>query len=461
MEQTYKGTNKMIIGIVFGVLTFWLFAQSMVNVVPSVQKDLGISLGTLNIAISLSALFSGMFVVAAGGLADKIGRKKIAIVGYILSIIGSLCLVFTQGAVLLIIGRIIIGLSAACIMPATIALIKAYFSDDERQRALSFWAIGSWGGTGIASFAGGTIATTLGWRWIFIFSIILALIGLYLLKDTPESKQSSTGKFQFDYSGLAIFIVTMVALNILITFGSDFGWISFTSLILMAITVLGLVVFILIERRKKIVLIDFGLFKNKSYTGAVVSNLFLNAIAGTLIVANTYIQVGRGFTSFQSGMLTLGYLIVILIMIRVGEKILQKVGAKLPMLFGAGFATFGVAMMGFTFLPDIPYMIVVFIGFVIFGLGLGMFATPSTDTSVSNAPPDKVGQAAGIFKMASSLGSAFGVAISMSVYSAIAVSGNYELAATSGIIVNVIFGTLSTLAVIFLVPKNAGRKTAS
>ena len=78
METTsYKGTNKMITGIVFGVITFWLFAQAMVNVVPAVQEDLGISLGTLNIAISLSALFSGMFIVAAGGLADKIGRKKI------------------------------------------------------------------------------------------------------------------------------------------------------------------------------------------------------------------------------------------------------------------------------------------------------------------------------------------------------------------------------------------------
>lgn len=68
--NTYKGTNKMIIGIVFGVITFWLFAQTMVNVVPAVQEDLGISLGTINIAISLSALFSGMFIVAAGGLAD-------------------------------------------------------------------------------------------------------------------------------------------------------------------------------------------------------------------------------------------------------------------------------------------------------------------------------------------------------------------------------------------------------
>src|SRR3954447_8181482 len=121
METSYKGTNQLITGIVFGVITFWLFAQALVNVVPAVQSDLGISLGMLNVAISLTALFSGIFVVAAGGLADKVGRKKMTYIGLILSIIGSLCLIFAQGAVLLIIGRVIQGLSAACIMPATIA----------------------------------------------------------------------------------------------------------------------------------------------------------------------------------------------------------------------------------------------------------------------------------------------------------------------------------------------------
>lgn len=98
MEATaYRGTNKMIVGIVFGVLTFWLFAQAMVNIVPAVQEDLGISLGPLNVAISLTALFSGMFIVAAGGLADRIGRKKITYLGLILSVIGSLCLVLANG----------------------------------------------------------------------------------------------------------------------------------------------------------------------------------------------------------------------------------------------------------------------------------------------------------------------------------------------------------------------------
>lgn len=115
-STAYKGTNKLIVGIVFGVITFWLFDQSMVNIVPAVQSDLGISSDLLSIAISLTALFSGIFIVVAGGMADKFGRVKLTYIGLILSIIGSLLLVVTQGSTLLIIGRIIQGLSAACIM---------------------------------------------------------------------------------------------------------------------------------------------------------------------------------------------------------------------------------------------------------------------------------------------------------------------------------------------------------
>ncbi len=459
METTgYKGTNKMIIGIVFGVITFWLFAQAMVNVVPAVQKDLGITLGTLNIAISLTALFSGMFIVAAGGLADKIGRKKMTYIGLILSIIGSLCLVLAQGAVLLIIGRVIQGLSAACIMPATIALMKAYFEGAERQRALSFWSIGSWGGSGVASFAGGAIATSLGWKWIFIFSIVFALLAMWLIKETPESKSESTGAFKFDYSGLAIFIVTMLALNVFITYGSDIGWANPLTIGLIAVTIIGVIVFVKVEKKKEVALIDFSIFKSKPYSGATISNFLLNAIAGTLVVANTYVQVGRGFNAFQSGMLSLGYLVTVLALIRVGEKILQRVGAKKPMIWGSLIATVGVAVMGLTFLSDFMYTVVVFAGFALFGLGLGIYATPSTDTSVSNAPADKIGEAAGVYKMASSLGSAFGVAISATVYGSIAAVSSLEVAATSGIIANVIFGILSILSIIMLVPRDAGNE---
>ena len=161
-------------------------------------------------------------------------------------------LVLAQGATLLIIGRIIQGFSAACIMPATIALVKAYFEGADRQRALSFWSIGSWGGSGVCSFAGGAIATYMGWRWIFIFSIIFAVLGLLLLKDTPESKAKSTGKFKFDYTGLIIFIMTMFALNISSLMELNLGWTNCNSLVLLAIAVIGAIVFVKVEKGKEL-----------------------------------------------------------------------------------------------------------------------------------------------------------------------------------------------------------------
>ena len=94
--------------------------------------------------------------------------------GLWLNIFGSLLIIVSDYIPLLLMGRAIQGLSAALIMPATLSLIKAYYHGDKRQRALSFWSIGSWGGSGFASLFGGMIATFLSWRWIFVFSIIVS-----------------------------------------------------------------------------------------------------------------------------------------------------------------------------------------------------------------------------------------------------------------------------------------------
>jgi DHA2 family multidrug resistance protein-like MFS transporter len=201
MGKKSHGTNKFIVGIVLAVLTFWLFAQSMINIIPVIQKDLGVSLGTLNIATSLTSLFSGLFIVAAGGLSDRAGRKKLTYIGLILSIVGCLLVIISQSATLLIIGRVVQGISAACIMPASIALIKAAFDGKDRQRALSYWSLGSWGGGGLTALVGGAIATYMGWRWIFVVSIGIALLSMLLLKNIQESKADEQSKEKFDFTG--------------------------------------------------------------------------------------------------------------------------------------------------------------------------------------------------------------------------------------------------------------------
>ncbi|MEN3931553.1 MFS transporter [Microvirga sp. W0021] len=456
--STFKANDKFLFGIVLGVITFWLFAQSVVNIVPDLQRTTNIPLESLNLAISLTALFSGCFIVVAGGLADRVGRVKFTYLGFILSIIGSLCLILAKDEYLFALGRIIQGLSAAFIMPATLALIKTYYEGADRQRALSFWSIGSWGGSGVCSLAGGAIATYMGWQWIFILSIVCAVVGMLLIYGVPESKAEGSKETQkFDYSGLVCFVVALVSLNLVITKGGSFGWTSSTTLGLIGLFAAAVVIFFIVEFRLKTkAFIDFSLFKNMPYSGASFSNFMLNAVAGTLIVANSYVQQGLNFTPFQTGMLSIGYLIVILCMIRVGEKILQKVGARKPMLWGTIVTGTGVALMALTFLPQTIYVVAVFVGYMMFGLGLGLYATPSTDTAISNAPADRVGVASGIYKMASSLGGAFGVAISAAVYTALKATGDIQFAAAIGLWVNVGFCVLSVLSIFFMVPKNAG-----
>src|SRR5947209_6441699 len=209
VAEPYSGTNRLITGIVLAVMTFWLFAQTTLNIAPAIRDDLEISDSVNNIAVSITALFSGIFIVVAGNLADRLGRVRLTNAGLVLSVLGSLLIATspTNTFLFLIAGRVIQGLSAACIMPATLALIKAYFAEKERQRALSFWSIGSWGGSGVCSLFGGLVASSLGWRWIFWMSIAVAALSYLLIKGTPESRMPDAEHRRFDWIGFIAFII--------------------------------------------------------------------------------------------------------------------------------------------------------------------------------------------------------------------------------------------------------------
>ena len=99
----------------------------------------------------------------------------------------------------------------------------------------------------------------MGWKWIFIFSIIFAVLALWLIKDTPESKAKDSGNAKFDIGGLIIFIITMLALNIFITQGAEIGWTIWITIALVAVTIIGTIIFVKVENGKSNALIDFGL----------------------------------------------------------------------------------------------------------------------------------------------------------------------------------------------------------
>lgn len=481
--DAFEGNDRLLFGMICGVLAFWLFAQTTLNIAPTMAADLGVGTSVMNISVSITALFSGIFIVVFGGLADRLGRVKVVIWGFLFSIVGSLLVAGApQGALaspLLILGRICQGFSGACIMPASLALVKAYWNGAARQRAVSLWSIGSWGGSGFAALFGGIMAENIGWRYIFVGCAAVSLIGLLLVRGTPESKAPAKTDYRFDTRGMATFTVAMIALQIVTTQGSAIGWTNPITLGLLVVVLALSVYFVRIESRARNPFVDLSLFRNPIFTGATLSNLLLNGVAGILIVSMMLVQIGGRLSAQDAGLLTLGYAVAIVAFIRVGEKLLQRFGARKPMIWGSLIVGVSILLLMPTNSLLETYKMLAVAAYSLFGLGLAFYATPSTDAALSNLPDDQAGSGSGIYKMASSLGASFGVAISAAIFTGLSannvstewLSGMLTFAGRQDNVVirqaamvalgfNLVMVAAATIAILKTVPDESGRRDA-
>ena len=258
---------------------------------------------------------------------------------------------------------------------------------------------------------------SLGWRYIFFASILAALFGLVLMRGVPESRAASKDSYRFDFAGVISFMIAMVALQVVVTQGTSSAG-PVQPRCLMAVTPWWLAaVFVRIEEGTSAAFVHFSLFSNATYTGATVSNFLLNAVAGTMIVSLQLVELGGNMTAQQAGVLTLGYAVAIIAFIRVGEKLLQRFGARKPMVWGCLITGLGILFLSLVknlLLKD--YKILAIIGYTLYGVGPAFYATPSTDAALSSLPENQAGAGAGIYNMASSLGAALGVAISATIF---------------------------------------------
>jgi DHA2 family multidrug resistance protein-like MFS transporter len=458
-KSQYQGTNRLILGIVLLVLTFWMFAQSMqAALIPIVAKDFNIinspeKMDLLNFAASITPLFSAACIVAAGGLADRYGRMRFAFIGTVLCVLGSIAVALSSGVEMLIVGRGLQGVSAACIMPATIALMKTWFEEKRQATALTWWSVGSWGGSGFCAILVGLVEPSLGWKAIFWVNAAVAILGFVLMLGTPESKAPPTDK-KFDVSGSCIFIASLICLVLAVSKGRSWGYGDIKFLAVFVLSIVGLIAFYLVEKnaeKKGIAqLVDFSLFKSTGYLGATLSNFLLNAIGAAMVIVNIYMQQGRGMSTSEVAMITITYAVAVMVLIPVGQKILFKFGGRLPMIIGTAVASIGVLLMSMTSVAELTnYKMLVMVGYALYGLGLGIYATPSTYTAVSAAPKEKAAVAAGIYKLASSLGGAIGVALSLAVFS---MFPDIHEAGSVGLWLNAGFGLSALAAILFIIP---------
>lgn len=472
-DNTFAGSNRTLTGLVLAVLTFWLFAQSALNIGPVMATDAGLPQPTMNTAISLAALFAGMFVVVAGGFADRMGRMKFLYIGLVINIAGSLLVGGASGglaAPMMLGGRALQGLAAAFIMPTSLALVKTYWIGADRQRAVSMWSIGTFGGSGLAAIVGGFLAgTAVGWRGLFFLSAIVSILAMWLIRPIPESKPAADMARKLDIPGIASFLVALLTAQIIATQGSLLGWSSPAVLVLAVVCVISLIIFFRVESGNNNAFIDFRLFRSRSFSGAVLANFLMNSCIGVMTVALWMLQFAGGLSPTNAGYATLGYAVCVIAFIRVGEKLLQKMGPRKPMAFGAATMFVAIALLGFTNLYATAYIVLAAIGFSLFGLGLAFFATPATDTALSSLPEEYAGSGAGLFKMASSLGAAFGLAGSTSIFTTLQDNGvpwlaeaidfigrqdNVALreAGMVGIAFNAVLALIALVAILVIVP---------
>nr|WP_284499622.1 MFS transporter [Staphylococcus aureus] len=434
-------------------LTYWLFAQSFINIGPLVGQTYQTSPAVLNLSISLTSFATGIFMVAAGDIADRIGQLRMTYMGLIISMVASLLLIISDITALLIIGRILQGLSAAILLPSTVGVLNNQFKGDYLRRAISYLMISTVGGIGLAGVIGGLIGTNFGWQTNFIISIVIAFIAILLLKGTPEKVSQHSHRHPFDYKGMSIFAVMIGSFTLLLTQGFEQGWFSTFSFICLSIFIITTLIFIIIERRHEVPFIDFSVLSNRPFIGAFLNNFVLNSGLGVTVVFFIYAQTHLGLSAAQSGLVTLPYAIVAVAMIRLGEKATLRFGGKLMLIIGPLFPVIGITIISMTSLQPSQYIIAVVIGFVICAIGNGLVATPGLTIAIFSMPNEKVGLATGLYKMSGTLGGAFGIALSTTVFSMLQLNYAPSVAATVTFIVSIVLMILGSLSAYMIIPK--------
>ncbi|HDE7231027.1 TPA: MFS transporter [Staphylococcus aureus] len=445
--------SNIIIAIMLSALTYWLFAQSFINIGPLVGQTYQTSPAVLNLSISLTSFATGIFMVAAGDIADKIGQLRMTYMGLIISMVASLLLIISDITALLIIGRILQGLSAAILLPSTVGVLNNQFKGEYLRRAISYLMISTVGGIGLAGVIGGLIGTNFGWQTNFIISIVIAFIAILLLKGTPEKVSQHSHRHPFDYKGMSIFAVMIGSFTLLLTQGFEQGWFSTFSFICLSIFIITTLIFIIIERRHEVPFIDFSVLSNRPFIGAFLNNFVLNSGLGVTVVFFIYAQTHLGLSAAQSGLVTLPYAIVAVAMIRLGEKATLRFGGKLMLIIGPLFPVIGITIISMTSLQPSQYIIAVVIGFVICAIGNGLVATPGLTIAIFSMPNEKVGLATGLYKMSGTLGGAFGIALSTTVFSMLQLNYAPSVAATVTFIVSIVLMILGSLSAYMIIPK--------
>lgn len=385
--------------------------------VPALTADLAPSATQiLWIGDIYSFVLAGL-LVTMGNLADRIGRKRLLIIGSSAFGLASLLAAFAPSAEMLIAARALLGLAGATIMPSTLSIIRNLFHDPiQRTRAIAIWSAGAMAGGAVGPLVGGALLEFFWWGSVFLINvpviILIVVLGVWLL---PESKNPNAGKIDLLSAALSVLAIVPIVYAVKQAVGYGLDW---SVLLGVLVGLFSGWMFIRRQQRLETPLVDISLFRIPAFSGAVAANaLAIFAFLGLLFFFSQYLQLVRGYSPFEAGLAEMPATIASIAVVGVVGFALSKLGLGRAIAAGLFTGALGLAALGLT--EGLPTYAGIGISLAVIGLGTGLAMTLATDAVVAAAPPARAGAAASIAETAYELGIALGIGVLGSLQTAL------------------------------------------
>jgi len=383
-------------------------------VLPSLQKDLAATGTDLFWLLNSYLLMLAALILPGGSLGDKLGRKKIFMIGIALFMLGSTASGLAPTVGYLIVFRALQGIGGALLIPGSLSIITASFDKSERGKAIGTWSAITTMVTVGGPILGGALADAGLWRVIFFINVPIGIISLIILwRKVPESRDDESDK-SLDYPG----VLSIVAGLALLTYGflkiPVTGFNNWQVYISLALGTFSLIIFIIVEHKSKHPMMPLQLFKNKTFSGANLLTFFLYAAltSAMLFLTLNMVQI-QGYSQLQAGMTLLPFTILLITISRWSGKLVDKYGPRWFLILGPSVTTIGLLLLSFVKQTSGPsaYWATFFPGILIFGLGMSFTVTPLTTTVMGAVANHYSGTASGVNNAISRIASVFANAI--------------------------------------------------